>query len=135
LRQIEPLPASAALTARRGDRAVATFVHSGLRLAVLATLVVFSNAALDLFFAHASWQGSLKLVVGVVLTVEGLLLATNWLRARSLLLQRLLQRHGPPSSMLGLLRWRLLSPALTLVGAIWAIAGIVEIVRGIAALR
>ena len=93
---------------------------------VLGFLTVGSNAV---------WLGWLKLVLGVTMVVEGLLLMSDWRGARRLVLQRIQQRRGAKGgerlSLSGRLHRQLTSLALQLLGLVWLGAGTLAAARGL----
>jgi hypothetical protein len=94
------------------------------------------SAALALGFltigTSAVWLGWLKLVLGVAVVIEGLLLLSDWRGARRLVVQRLQQRRGGQRQTLST---RLLRPltslALQLLGVVWLGAGTLAAARGV----
>lgn len=125
--RIGALPAA---VPRRTDPVVGVVTHAGLYLAIAAAVVAFFSAA----FGHGTWQGEVRIAVGAVLALEGALLFTNWRGARRLLLGRLharsTARSGPPTSLVDVLRWRLLGPVLAAVALGAVCGGIVLIAMG-----
>src|SRR5439155_25806484 len=87
------------------------------------------------FVSHAQWAGWARVGVGVVLIAEGLVIAVDWQGARRFVLRRLYERvHGvddrrPPRLRLWL--WRLLAPALVVVGGLWVALGSFELAQGL----
>lgn len=100
---------------------------------------LLASAALVLGFLtignNAVWLGWLKLVLGVTLVVEGLLLMSDWRGARRLVLQRIQQRRGARSGERLSLSRRFLrqlsSLALQILGLAWLGAGTLAGARGL----
>lgn len=116
-----------------GRRLLGFSVYSGWLLAWFASLVALFNVELDLFFGHGLWQSTLKLAAGAILSLEGLLLATNWQGARGLLrARRLARRKG---RLGGVWRSRAFGTLLYLIGLVWLAAGAFELARGAALFR
>jgi uncharacterized protein YjeT (DUF2065 family) len=129
----EVQPAAPSLPPSRSDRVVALAGYWGFNAALLL------SAALALGFltigSNAVWLGWLKVVLGVTLVVEGLLLLSDWRGARRLVLQRIQQRRGArggerPSFSRLILR-QLTSLALQLLGLVWLGAGTLVAARGV----
>ncbi|SRR6266542_651359 len=122
-----------ALPSSRSDRVLASASYWGFNAAVLV------SAALLLGFltigSNAVWLGWLKLVLGVAMLVEGLLLVSDWRGARRLVLQRIQQRRGARGgervSFPRVLLRQLSSLALQLLGLAWLGAGTLAAARGL----
>jgi hypothetical protein len=82
---------------------------------------------------HAAWLAWLRIALGVILLVEGLLLATDWSGARRLMLWRM--RRGDPAGVRLPLTHRLVrrlaSPVLQFLGIAWLGAGIYAVTIGL----
>lgn len=129
--RLEPVPAKGTIGGRRRGALAGLAVHYGLFLALLASALAFFLPA-----AGRLGQGKpiLELVVGVVLTLEGLLLVLNWHGARWRLVRRWVDsneaRGARPTGMLDAARWRLFGYALFLLGIAWVAVGVVELGQG-----
>ena len=115
---------------RRRDRALGLAVHAGLYLAVLAAIAGFFSAA----FGDATWAQAARIAIGVVLAVEGALLATDWGGARRLLLRRLYARSRPAATFVETLRWRAAGVALAGLGLVGVCVGLILAGQATAAL-
>jgi hypothetical protein len=112
---------------------VASAGYWGFNAALLA------SAALVLGFltigTNTVWVGWLKLVLGVVMVIEGLLLISDWRGARRVVLQRIQQRRGARAgerlSLSRLLLSQLSSLALQFLGLAWLGAGTLAAARGL----
>ena len=104
----------------RAERALAFAAHRGFTL----SLVISAVLALGLLALNsgAAWLAWVKICLGAVLIVEGLLLATDWRGARRLTLWRL--RRGTTQGRFGR---SLASVGLQLVGIVWLGAGILAV--------
>jgi uncharacterized protein YjeT (DUF2065 family) len=83
--------------------------------------------------SEATWLAWIRLALGLVLLVEGLLLATDWRGARRLTLWRM-RRREPVGVRLPLkhrVRRALASPALQLLGLVWLGAGLLAAALGL----
>jgi hypothetical protein len=126
-------PALPSLPSSRSDRVLALAGYWGFNTALLV------SALLALGFltigSTAVWLGWLKLVLGVTLVVEGLLLMSNWQGARGFVLQRIQQRRGARGgerpSFSGMLLRQLTSLGLQLLGLVWLGAGTLVAARGV----
>jgi hypothetical protein len=129
--RLEAVPAKGTIGGRRRGRIAGVVVHYGLFLALAASAVAFFLPA-----AGRLGQGKAlgELVVGVILTVEGLLLVFNWHGARWRLVSRWVERNearsNRPTGMLDAMRWRLFGYALFALGLAWVAVGVVELGQG-----
>ena len=120
------------LPSSRSDRVLASASYWGFKVALLV------SAALALGFltigTNAVWLGWLKLVLGVTVLVEGLLLLSDWRGARRLVLQQLQQRRargGERHSLSTVVLRPLTSLALQVLGLVWLGAGTLAAARGV----
>lgn len=117
---------------RRTDRLVGAVAHAGFYLALAAAAISFFSAGLG----QGTWQGAVRIAIGVVLAGEGSLLLTDWRGARRLLLGRMharsVARGGTSTSFLDVLRWRLLGPLIALAALAAVCGGLVLIGMGAA---
>jgi len=110
--------------AGRFQRWLAFVAHRGFAV----SLVISAGLVLGLLAASsdAAWLAWLRIALGLVLIVEGLLLATDWRGARRLTLWRM--RRGEAAGVRLPLTQRLVrslaSPGLQLLGIVWLGAGI-----------
>ena len=115
----------------RFQRSLALAAHRGfiLSLAISAAFML-GLLALD---SGAAWLAWLRVALGLVLIVEGLLLATDWRGARRLTLWRL--RRGETGGVRLPLTHRLVrglaSPGLQLLGIAWLGAGLLAATLGL----
>jgi hypothetical protein len=85
--------------------------------------------------SHAAWFSWLKIGVGVVLGVEGFLLARDWRGARGLLLERLGRgRAARQGSLRRQLAGRAWDSGLQLLGTAWILAGLLAAALGVSGL-
>ena len=117
--------------ARRG-KALAAVVRYGLWLATAGSACAFFLPAANRL---GTGKAVLELVVGVVLTVEGLLLVSNWHGARWRLVERWVAKRGGAAGLLDALRWRMFGYALFGLGLVWVAVGVVELGQGIIDVR
>ena len=121
------------LPSSRSDRVLASASYWGFKVALVV------SAALALGFltigTSAVWLGWLKLVLGVTVLIEGLLLLSDWRGARRLVLQRLQQRRGARGdgrqSLSTVVLRPLTSLALQVLGLVWLGAGTLAAARGV----
>jgi hypothetical protein len=117
---------------RSGERALAAVALGGFRLSVgiSAALLVGVLA----FESTAAWLAWCKLVLGLAMAAEGVLLATDWRGARRLTLWQIRRRrpavHQARAPLWKRIAWSLASPALQLVGVAWIAAGMLTAVLG-----
>jgi len=108
----------------RFQHSLAFAAHRGFTLSIVISAgLVLGLLAVD---SEASWLAWLRIALGLVLILEGLLLATDWRGARRLTLWRM-RRHEPGGVQLPLthrMRRGLASPGLQLLGIVWLGAGI-----------
>jgi hypothetical protein len=120
--------------AGRVEHAVAFAAHRGLAVGIVVSAAfVFGLLAVN---SEATWLAWLRLALGLVLIVEGLLLATDWRGARRLTLWRM-RRHEPFGVRRPLkhrLRRALASPGLQLLGLVWLGAGLLAAALGLSQL-
>ena len=115
----------------RFQRSLAFAAHRGFIL----SLVISAAFMLGLLAigSDAAWLAWLRIALGFVLIVEGLLLATDWRGARRLTLWRL--RRGETGGVQLPLTHRLVrglaSPGLQLLGIAWLGAGILAATLGL----
>jgi hypothetical protein len=118
--------------ARARHRALAHVSYWGFAFCLLLSVVAFFGALA--VHHHGTWLSWVKIGFGIVLLVEGLVLARDWGGARRLLLWRLQERRKDQSTTellsRSLLR-RLLAPALGAIGVAWIGLGIVAIAFGV----
>jgi hypothetical protein len=118
---------SEASATRRSERALAFVAHRGFNLSLLISgALLLGVLALGW---KPRWLDWAELVLGVAMTAEGVLLATNWRGARRLTLGRL--RSGRQVSLQSRVVWRLASPALQLLGVAWIGAGMLTAALGL----
>jgi len=121
------------LPSSRSDRVLASASYWGFNAALLGSAaLVLGLLAIG---SNAVWLGWLKLVLGVAMLVEGLLLVSDWRGARRLVLQRIQQRRGARGgervSFPRVLLRQLSSLALQLLGLAWLGAGTLAVARGV----
>ena len=132
-RRASEVHAPPALPSSRSDRVLASASYWGFN----AALVVSATLAFGFltFGSNTVWLGWLKLVLGVALLLEGLLLLSDWRGARRFVLQRLQRRRGVKTrerqSLLTLLLRPFTSLALQLLGLAWLGAGTLAAARGV----
>jgi hypothetical protein len=129
--RLEPVPAKGTLGGRRRGSIAGLAVHYGLFLALLGSVLAFFLPAADRL---GQGKGALELVVGVVLSLEGVLLVSNWHGARWRLVRRWVERNearsNRPTGVIDAVRWRLFGYALFLLGIAWVAVGVVELGQG-----
>ena len=111
--------------AGRFERTLALAVHRGIAVALLIS-ASFALGVLALS-SDAAWLAWLRIVLGLILLAEGLLLATDLRGARRLTIWRM--RRGDASQQplsLRLMR-KLAGPGLQLLGIAWLGAGVLAI--------
>jgi hypothetical protein len=113
------------------QRTLALAAHRGLAVSiVISAALVLGLLASD---SQAAWLAWLRLVLGLLLIVEGLLLATDWRGARRLTLWRM--RRGETAGVKRPLAHRarrgLASPGLQLLGIAWLGAGLLAAALGV----
>jgi hypothetical protein len=115
----------------RVQRSLAVAVHWGfaVSLAISAALVLGLLSS----DSEATWLAWLRLVLGLVLIVEGILLATDWRGARRLTLWRMRRREiaGAQRPLVHHVRRGLASPGLQLLGIVWLAAGLFAAALGL----
>ena len=104
--------------------------HWGFNLSLATTVLLF--AGLLATSSGSTWLNSVRLALGVLLLLEGFLLAKDWRGSRRLVLWRLQRRRlaaGPvaPRSGGGSPS-RSSSRALQLLGLIWLAAGLLTVI-------
>jgi hypothetical protein len=126
--RVQAVPTRGLAGGERRGRALGLVVRYGLYLAVVGSALAF-------FLPAAGRLGTakpvLELCVGVVLTLEGLLLVSNWHGARWRLVQRWVTKRGGAAGMLEALRWRLFGYALFGLGLVWVAVGVVYLGQGV----
>jgi hypothetical protein len=121
------------LPSSRADRVLSFAGYWGFNVALLISgALILGLVAVE---SKAAWLGWLKVGLGVILGIEGFLLASNWRRARAFVLLQLHQRRqarsGKGLSLLGALVFRLASSALAFLGLAWIAAGILATAAGV----
>jgi hypothetical protein len=128
-------PFAAAETRRH--RALEVAVYRGFLVGLVFSVVTAFGLNFNVV-SHAGWASWARVAVGAFLIAEGLLIAFDWQGSRRLLLRRLYTRthgaDGGPPSLLRLGWWKLVAPALVLVGALWVGVGAFELAQGVKAL-
>ena len=111
----------------RAERALAFAAHRGFTL----SLVISAVLALGLLALNsgAVWLAWVKICLGAVLIVEGLLLATDWRGARRFTVWRL--RRGTTQGRFGR---GVASVGLQFVGIVWLGVGILAVTLGLPSL-
>jgi hypothetical protein len=115
----------------RFQRSLAFAAHRGFTL----SLVISAGLVLGLLAigSDAAWLAWLRIALGLILIVEGLLLATDWRGARRLTLWRM--RRGESGGVQLPLTHRLVrslaGPGLQLLGIVWLGAGILAATLGL----
>lgn len=120
---------------RARDRALAHVSYWGFALCLLLTAIAFLGALA--VHSHGAWLAWVKIGSGVVLIVEGLVLARDWGGARRLLLWRLQERRPDQSATERLSRSilrRAVAPALGAIGVGWVGLGLAFAALGAAKL-
>lgn len=115
----------------RAERALAFAAHRGFTLSVvISAALILGVLALN---SDSVWLAWLRICLGIVLIVEGLLLATDWRGARRLTLWRMRRGEAPgaPVSFTHRLVRRLASLGLQLLGVAWLGAGILAATLGL----
>jgi hypothetical protein len=128
--RIDAVPAKGLAGGARRGRALGLVVRYGLYAALVSSAVAFFLTAPTAGDRLGSGKGIVELVVGVIMTVEGLLLVSNWHGARWRLVQRWVNRQGGAVGMLDALRWRLFGYALFALGLAWVGVGVIELGQG-----
>jgi hypothetical protein len=126
-------PASGAFGPR--NRIAAAAIYYSWLAGLFACVVAILNV--DLLIARVVTVTPLRLALGSILLIEGILLATDWGRARRRLVDELLVRSRlVRSRRRGHAVWRprVYGAVLTLVGVVWFAIGLTELLRGIVAL-
>jgi len=111
--------------AGRFERTLALAVHRGLAVA----LVISASFALGVLAvsSDAAWLAWLRIVLGLILLAEGLLLATDWRGARRLTVWRMRRGENAQLALTHRLLRKLAGPGLQLLGIAWLGAGILAI--------
>jgi len=121
--------------ARARDRALGHASYWGFALCLLLTVIAFLGALA--VRSHGAWLAWAKIGSGVVLILEGLVLARDWRGARRLLLWRLQERRKDQSTTERLSRTllrRAVAPALGAIGIAWVGLGLLFAALGAAKL-
>ena len=121
--------------ARARDRALGRASYWGFALCLLLTVIALLGALA--VRSHGSWLAWAKIGSGVVLIVEGVVLARDWGGARRLLLWRLQERRKDQSTTERLSRAllrRAIAPALGAIGIAWVGLGLLFAALGAAKL-
>ena len=108
----------------RFERALALAAHRGFALSVGISVALILG--LLAYSSDAAWLAWLRIALGLVLIVEGLLLATDWRGARRLTLWRMRRRDtiGAKLPLTHRMLRKLAGPGLQLLGIAWLGAGI-----------
>jgi len=119
----------------RVDRALVVVTHWGLVLAALISAALVFGVAVG----GGSWVPWFRLVAGIVLLLEGLLLTRDWRGMRRLIVARSYhrarsRRGGAGVPLFRVVLWKLTAPLLGLVGLAWFFAGAVSAALGLAGL-
>lgn len=120
---------------RARDRALAHVSYWGFALCLLLTVIAFLGALA--VHRHGAWLSWTKIGSGIVLIVEGLVLARDWRGVRRLLLWRLQERRKDQSTTERLSRSllrRAIAPALGAIGVVWVGLGVLFAALGAAKL-
>jgi membrane-bound metal-dependent hydrolase YbcI (DUF457 family) len=113
----------------RSERALAVVAHRGFNLSlVVSAALLLGVLALGWKTRWLDWG---ELVLGLLMAIEGALLATNWRGARALTVSRLQRRRSGSASLKSRIVWRLASPALELLGVVWVGAGALTAALGL----
>jgi hypothetical protein len=125
------VPAKGEAGGVRLGRIVGSIAYYGLFIGIAASLVAFFLSALH----TGDTKTILEFGVGTVLTVEGLLLVSNWHGARWRFVRRRVARSearvGRPPGLVESLRWRLMGYVLFAVGLAWVGLGLVMLGQGV----
>jgi hypothetical protein len=113
----------------RFERVLAFVTHWGFNVSLAITALLF--AGLLATSSGGTWLNSARLALGVILLLEGFLLAKNWRSARRLALWRLQRRRLATGVVANSLRRRLATPffepALQLLGLLWLASGLLTV--------
>jgi hypothetical protein len=115
----------------RFQRALAFAAHRGFTLSlVISAALVLGLLAIG---SDAAWLAWLRIALGLILIVEGLLLATDWRGARRLTLWRMRRSEsgGVQLPLTHRLVRSLAGPGLQLLGIVWLGAGILAATLGL----
>jgi hypothetical protein len=124
--RLEPVPLKGITGGARRGALLGVAVRYGLWLSLAASALAFFLPAAGRL---GTWKSVLELVVGAILTAEGLLLVSNWHGARWRLVRRLVGRQGAVG-LLDAMRWRLFGYALFGLGLVWVGVGVIELGQG-----
>jgi len=111
--------------AGRFERTLALAVHRG----IVVALVISASFALGVLAlsSDAAWLAWLRIVLGLILLAEGLLLATDWRGARRLTVWRMRRGENAQLPLTHRMLRKLAGPGLQLLGIAWLGAGILAI--------
>jgi hypothetical protein len=127
--RLEPVPAKGIAGGERRGKLLGRAVRYGLWLSLVASGLAFFLPAADRL---GTGKAVLELIVGAVLTAEGLLLVSNWHGARWRLVQHWVGRQGRGQAvgLFDAVRWRLFGYALFALGLAWVGVGVIELGQG-----
>jgi hypothetical protein len=131
LRRTGPSTRAALVPPRnRFERVLAFKAHWGFNLSLATTVLLF--AGLLATSSGGTWLNAVRLALGVLLLLEGFLLAKNWRGSRKLVLWRLQRRRLADGPVGRSLRRRFaepfFEPALQLLGLLWLAAGLLTVI-------
>jgi hypothetical protein len=129
---IDAVPARGLLGGERRGRLLGHVVRYGLWIGILCSALAFFLPAAGRL---GTWKSVLEVVVGVVLTLQGLLLVSNWHGSRWRLIQRWVARQGGAVGLMDALRWRFVGYGLFVLGLVWIAVGVVYLGQGVLDLR
>jgi hypothetical protein len=113
----------------RPERVLAFGAHWGFNVSLGITVLLF--AGLLATGSGGTWLNVARLVLGVLLLLEGFLLAKNWRSSRRLVLWRLQRRVLAAGPVQTSLRRRFaepfFEPILQLLGLVWLAAGLLTV--------
>ena len=137
-RSVAPVPARSGRPRRLVDRVLGPFVFYGLAVTAVFAVFTLFDAAFDAIAGTGTWKAVLKVSIGGLLALVGVLLLFDVHGARWLLQSRLLERArargNHPTGLVETLFWRARGPALVVIGFVWCAAGLLELGRGVGTL-